>query len=139
MSSFMAGNEKIAHLDFVQSLVRSHDAPSLLAKGSSIVVVLFVYGAYLFAPAAGEVRLGLLALIGAFLVFVLWLVDGHYTAIRASYVALYDEVRQSETTDFSLDASRFKTASRTGKLLVSQPAYLYIGSIVAIAALSFTV
>lgn len=132
------GSEKIAHLGFVQSVIRSHEAPALMAKAAAIVVVLFVYAAYLFAPPTGTVRLSLLALIGAFLVFVLWLVDGHYNSIRASYVALYDEVRRAENTDFSLDASRFKTTDQTSKLLISQPSLLYIGSIVAIAALSLT-
>lgn len=140
MSTTVISSEaKIAHLALVQSIIQSHDAPSLLTKGSSIVVVLFVYAAYLFAPAAGGVRLGLMALIGAFLVFVLWLVDGHYAAVKAAYVQLYEKVRKADSTDFALDASEFKTAKQTSRVLFSKPAYLYIGGLVAIAALSFTV
>lgn len=138
---------RIAHLGFVHKIIQTYDVQSLAAKLAALVVVIAVFlartsglaqsAALLVGAGPERASSQLFAVTGAFLVFVLWVVDASWQQRRSAYLDLYDDVRQAERVDFDIRIDgRGKPEHLVSALFHRPTCYLYMGSAVAIALLA---
>lgn len=95
----MASENKLKHLEFIQSVINRMSANSFLLKGWGVTLV-----AALFALAANDPNTRYVVV--AYLpVLVFWLIDGYFLSQERSFRALYNEIRKKkdDEIDFSMD------------------------------------
>ena len=88
---------KLKHLEFIQGVVGRLASASFQVKGWSVVLVsaLLVLG-----TRVGLFELGFVSLIP---VLVFWGLDGYFLSQERLFRKLYDQVREEESVDFSMD------------------------------------
>ena len=99
----MASENKLKHLEFIQSVINRMSGNSFLLKGWSVTLV-----AALFALAARDANKHYI--IVAYLpVLAFWIIDAYFLAEERSFRGLYDEARKKkeDETDFSMDTKGF--------------------------------
>ncbi|MCX7640852.1 MAG: hypothetical protein N2Z23_10485 [Pyrinomonadaceae bacterium] len=95
---------KIKHLEFIQSVINRMANNSFLMKGWAITLV-----AALFALSSRDANKNYIVV--SFLpVIVFWILDRYYLSRERGFSCLYDKVRtlDEKDIDFSLDISEFK-------------------------------
>ena len=105
--------EKVRHLEFIQSAINRMANNSFLLKGWAVTLT-----GGLLALTFKEINRRYLSIsLGALILF--WLLDGYYLSRERRFIALYDTVRRKhgETTDFSMDITSL--GSRWGWLSCS--------------------
>lgn len=95
--------EKLKHLEFIQSAVARMSANSFLIKGWSVTLV-----AAIFALAAKDAN-SKFALVAFFPITLFWGLDAYYLSQERKYRDLFREVAGSDSlkASFDMDASRF--------------------------------
>jgi len=95
---------KIKHLEFIQSIINRMANHSFLMKGWAITLV-----AALFALASKDANKKYIVI--AFLpVIIFWILDGYFLSRERLFRRLYDKVRNldEKEIDFSMDISKFE-------------------------------
>ena len=95
---------KIKHLEFIQSIINRMASNSFIVKGWAITLV-----AALFALSSKDANKNYIII--AFLpVIIFWILDGYFLSRERAFRILYDRVRNldEKEIDFSLDISQFK-------------------------------
>ena len=95
---------KIKHLEFIQSIINRMASNSFIMKGWAITLV-----AALFALSSKDANKNYIII--AFLpVIIFWILDGYFLSRERAFRLLYDKVRNldEKEIDFSLDISQFK-------------------------------
>ncbi len=97
-------DNKIKHLEFIQSIINRMAGNSFIMKGWAITLV-----AALFALSSKDANKNYIVI--AFLpVIIFWILDGYFLSRERAFRFLYDKVRNldEKEIDFSLDISQFK-------------------------------
>ena len=96
--------EKIAHLEFLQGVIKRMSTNSFLLKGWSLALV-----SALFAFGAKDAQTIFVAL-ALFPIIMLWILDGYYLQQERLFKQLYNEARLSSTSveTFSMDTSSYR-------------------------------
>lgn len=95
------------HLEFIQNIITRMNSNSFLIKGWSVTLI-----SALFALAAKDVNLRYV-LISYLVIPTFWLLDGFFIATERQYRDLYDKIRKSPKTDFTMDVREFIKGNRT--------------------------
>ena len=95
---------KIKHLEFIQTIINRMAANSFLIKGWAITLV-----AALFALSSKDANKNYI-IISFLPVIIFWILDAYFLSRERSFRCLYDKVRNLDENevDFSLDISQFK-------------------------------
>lgn len=97
-------DNKIKHLEFIQSIINRMAGNSFIMKGWAITLV-----AALFALSSKDANKNYIVI--AFLpVIIFWILDGYFLSRERAFRCLYDKVRtlDEKEIDFSLDISHLK-------------------------------
>jgi hypothetical protein len=119
-------DNKLKHLEFIQSVISRMAGNSFLLKGWSVTLA-----AALFALAAKDANHRLI-LLAYYPVLVFWILDGYFLSQERRYRALYDEVRQltAEDINFSMDTRSLKKGrNRWGAATLSNTLMLFYGAV----------
>jgi len=94
---------KLKHLEFIQSIVSRMAANSFIVKGWSITLV-----AILFTLSSTSTSNGYIA-ISFIPVLMFWILDGFFISRERAFRSLYDHVRKLriDEVDFSMNISSF--------------------------------
>lgn len=105
----MENNNKIKHLEFLQSVITRMNSNSFLIKGWTVTIV-----SALFALASKDANINYV-LVSYIAIPIFWILDGFYISQERQYRDLYKEVasKQDDIIDFSMDASKFNKGDRT--------------------------
>ena len=124
-------DERIKHLEFIQSIVTRLSTNSFIIKGWAITV-----SAAIFAFEAKEQnwRVAAVALLP---IIAFWLLDAYFLRQERLFRKLYDQVRRQNaaTEPFSMDISPYKQRVRLWKVATSVTILTFYGPIIAIALL----
>lgn len=95
---------KIKHLEFIQSIINRMASNSFIMKSWAITLV-----AALFALSSKDANKNYI-IISFLSVIVFWILDGYFLSRERAFRCLYDKVRNldEKDIDFSLDISEFK-------------------------------
>lgn len=133
----MAASEaKVAHLGFIQRAVHAYDAHGTVTKVAALLVTAGLFYVFLMMADVREGVLQLAAMGGGVILFVLWLTDAYYYQQKLAYSKLYDNARQSEETDFDMNAEKHKEPHAV-QMWRAPVSWLYVAQIGAVAFLSF--
>jgi len=101
----MGGENKLKHLEFIQSVINRLSGNSFLLKGWSVTLV-----AALFALAARDANKNYF-LVAYLPVLIFWIIDAYFLSQERKFRSLYDEVRtkREEEIDFSMDTRSYRT------------------------------
>ena len=101
--------QKIKHLEFIQSIVNRMAANSFLIKGWCITLV-----SAMFALAANDTNTKFI-LIAYIPVPVFWILDSYYLWQERLFRALYDNIRVADENliDFSMDTMVYRGGKNT--------------------------
>jgi len=99
----MALENKLKHLEFIQSVISRMSGNSFLLKGWSVTLV-----AALFALAAKDSDRKYIV-VAYFPVLVFWILDAYFLSQERLFRNLYDSVRakKEDEIDFSMDTKSF--------------------------------
>ena len=100
-------SDKTKHLEFIQATVVRMNSNSFMIKGWMITLV-----SALFALAAkdADTRFVMVTYVA---IPAFWVLDGFYVSQERRYRALYDAVRESASTTFSMDTTPFDNGRNT--------------------------
>lgn len=123
----MGSENKLKHLEFIQSVINRMSGNSFLLKGWSVTLV-----AALFALAAKDSDKKYIV-VAYFPVLVFWILDAYFLSQERHFRSLYDAVRAKieDEIDFSMDTKNFidGKASWTAAFF-SRPLLIFYGSMV---------
>jgi len=124
----MGSENKLKHLEFIQSVVNRMASNSFLLKGWSVTLV-----AALFALAAKDANKNYI--IVAYLpVGIFWIVDAYFLSQERLFRSLYDDVRKKkeDEIDFSMNAEQFRGGPNSwASSFLSKTLLLFYCSLVA--------
>lgn len=105
----MSSENKLKHLEFIQSVINRMPGISFLLKGWSVTLV-----AALFALAAKDANKSYV-LVAYLPVLVFWNIDAYFLSQERAFRSLYDSVRQKDEDEinFSMDTKSFQTAGNS--------------------------
>jgi hypothetical protein len=138
-SSGQTREDRIKHLEFIQSAISRMAGNSFLIKGWSITIA-----AAFFALAAKDSKPGF-ALLALFPALSFWGLDAYYLRLERLFRKLYDEVRSLSGDDlrervgpFSLriDAYSGRVGSWFQTLFAGSVAWLHVAIVASIAAVA---
>lgn len=100
---------KIKHLEFIQSVISRMASNSFVIKGWVVTLM-----AAVFAVSTG-IQNSFIPFLNYFIVPVFWILDGYYLSQERKFRGLYDNVRgkPNNEIDFSMDTSLFKEGRYT--------------------------
>ena len=100
---------KIKHLEFIQSVITRMNSNSFLLKGWTITLI-----SALFALAAKDANLNFV-LVSYIVIPIFWILDGFYISQERQYSDLYTNVASKDEAniDFSMNASGYCKGNRT--------------------------
>jgi hypothetical protein len=129
--------EKIAHLEFIQQVIKRMSTNSFLIKGWSVALV----SAILAVAATNKDLEPLLVLIAYFPASVLWILDGYYLYQERLFKKLYDDVRTPNTAvgDFSMDVSKYRDNTQTWRKATFSRTLLIFHGCILMAILIVTI
>ena len=94
-------DDKLKHLEFIQSVINRMAQNSFLIKGWTVTLV-----AALFALAAKDSNRDFV-LVAYFPTIIFWLLDSYFLYQERLFRKVYDSVRLKDTIDFSLNTKDF--------------------------------
>ena len=97
---------KLKHLEMIQGVINRLASNSFRIKGWSVVVATAVLA---LGTRSESFEMVLVALVP---VLVFWWLDGYYLSRENLFCDLYDRVRTSAETDFSMDVSDLRKPGR---------------------------
>ena len=100
----MGSENKLKHLEFIQSVINRMSGNCFLLKGWSVTLV-----AALFALAAKDANKNYV--IVAYLpVIIFWVIDAYFLSQERLFRSLYDDIRKkkNEEIDFSMETAPFR-------------------------------
>lgn len=123
---------KLKHLEFIQSIINRMSSNSFLIKGWCITLV-----AGIFALSVKDSNQGYVVII--FIpVIIFWILDGYYLSQERLFRSLYDSIRvkKDNKINFSMKTSSFKTCRNSWFCSMFSPTLLFfytalIGAILA--------
>ena len=120
--------EKVKHLEFIQSAINRMASQSFLLKGW---VVTLTGG--LLALTFKEINRRYL-LVSVAVVILFWFLDAYYLSRERRFIALYESVRRKhgEGTDFSMDLGTFGSRCGWGACAASKTLTLFYGGLLAV-------
>ena len=120
--------EKIKHLEFIQSAINRMANHSFLLKGWAVTLT-----GGLLALTFKEVNRRYLLISLAVLV-LFWLLDAYYLSRERRFIALYETVRKKhgESTDFSMDIGSFGSRWGWAACAVSKTLALFYGGLLVV-------
>ena len=122
----MANEEKMKHLDLIQSVITRMASNSFLLKGWSVTLASALFG---LSAKDSEPRLALLALLP---IVTFWGLDAYYLGYERQFRKLYSAAADAATTDFKMTP---EALGFTGWLnAVFLPAVLWLYLPLALAA-----
>ena len=95
-------DNKVAHLEMIQRVITRMASNSFLIKRWSVTLV-----AALFALAAANTNV-MFVCLAFFPTFMFWALDAYFLRQESLFRELYEDVRQAELVDFSMDTQRFE-------------------------------
>lgn len=98
--------DKLKHLEMIQGVINRLASNSFRIKGWSVVLVTAVLA---LGARSGSFEMILAALVP---VLVFWGLDGYYLSRENLFCDLYDNVRISAETDFSMDVTNLEKPGR---------------------------
>jgi|SRR6267143_64236 len=100
----MGSENRLKHLEFIQSVINRMSGNSFLLKGWSVTLV-----AALFALAAKDANKNYV-IVAYMPVLIFWVLDAFFLSQERQFRSLYDGVRSktNEETDFSMDTAPFR-------------------------------
>jgi hypothetical protein len=98
---------QVKHLEMLQAVITRMNTNSFMIKGWMITLV-----SAIFALAAKDANQSYV-IITYICIPAFWLLDAFYLSQERQYRALYDTVRTSQNTDFSMDASKYRSGRNT--------------------------
>lgn len=95
---------KLKHLEFIQSAVNRLASGSFFIKGWAITIVVALFA--LFVKNINQRFI----FIAAIPLFTFWILDGYFLSRERAFRSLYDNVRNtdSDKIDFSMDITNFR-------------------------------
>lgn len=123
----MGSENKLKHLEFIQSVISRMASNSFLLKGWSVTLV-----AALFALAAKDSDKKYIV-VAYFPVLVFWILDAYFLAQERCFRNLYNSVRakKEEEIDFSMDTKPLvDEKARWTATFFSKTLYVFYGSMV---------
>jgi len=110
--NFMSNNDlKVKHLEFIQNVITRMNSNSFMIKGWTITIVAALLA--LSANASSNFPSCFFVYIASLVIIVFWVLDAFYLSQERQYRSLFDEVRNRDNTDFSMNASGFNSGSNT--------------------------
>ncbi len=94
----------VKHMEMIQGVISRLAHDSFLVKGWSMTLL----AAGVIFITRGEVRSDCVILAFIVPVFGFWILDAYFLWQERLFRQLYDEIRQQETTDFSMDLTKHK-------------------------------
>lgn len=97
-------DNKIKHLEFIQSIITRMNTNSFLIKGWVVTLM----AAVLAVSTTKDTEI--IPFLNYLILPVFWLLDAYYLSQERKYRSLYNDVREKTETqiDFNLDASSYK-------------------------------
>jgi hypothetical protein len=124
--------QKIKHLEFIQSAISRMANNSFLLKGWAVTLT----GGLLALTFKETNRHYLLVSLVVLMSF--WLLDSYYLSRERKFIALYDTVRIGlEGTDFSMDTGSFGTPWDWAECAFSKTMVLFYGGLFAVHLLVY--
>ena len=120
--------QKIAHLEFIQEVIKRMSTNSFLIKGWTVTLVSALFVVTVTTKDAQP----LFVLLAYFPAIALWILDAYYLHQERLFKKLYDEVRLPDSTvkDFSMDTSRYEGASQSWRqAMLSKTLLIFHGCI----------
>jgi hypothetical protein len=116
--------DKFKHLEFIQGIINRMGQNSFLIKGWTITLV-----SALFALSAKDSNL-MFVIVAYFPAITFWILDGYFIYQEKLFRKLYDTVRMTETTDFSLNTKELDNGfSDWASAILSKTILLFYGSV----------
>ncbi len=121
--------QKLKHLEFIQSTINRMANNSFLLKGWAVSLSGAVF-ALSFKELDPRYIYISLVIIGLF-----WVLDGYYLAIEKNFIRLYDHTRKKfdAEIDFSMDANKFSEEWGWCECVLSKTLILFYGGLFAVA------
>lgn len=117
---------KYKHLEFIQGIINRMGQNSFLIKGWTITLV-----SALFALSTKDSNM-MFVIIVYFPAITFWILDGYFIYQERLFRKLYDTVRTTETTDFSLNTKELDNGfSDWASAILSKTILLFYGSVLA--------
>jgi len=100
----MGSENKLKHLEFIQSVINRMSGNSFLLKGWSVTLV-----AALFALAAKDANKNYV-IVAYIPVLMFWVLDAFFLSQERLFRSLFDDIRErtNEKIDFSMDAAPYR-------------------------------
>jgi hypothetical protein len=122
-------DQRVKHLEMIQSVISRMAANSFVAKGWAVTVAGAIYGF-----AAAHLSWGVAA-VGTIPVIMFWFLDGYYLRKERLYRCLYNEAIDPDSNIqlFSLNAASYMSNERTRRrnVILSETLILFYGVLFA--------
>jgi hypothetical protein len=131
----MVPENKLKHLEFIQTVINRMSGNSFLLKGWSVTLV-----AALFALSAKDAN-NKYIVIAYLPVIIFWLIDAYFLSQERSFISLYNDCRVKDETDFSMDAAKFRKGrnSWVRSFFSTTLLLFYLSTIVVMVVVTFLI
>ena len=99
--------DKEKHLELIENIISRMANCSFLIKGWTLTIVAAVFG---LAAKDSNIKFIIFAYI---IIPCFWILDAFYLSKERQYRSLYDKVRKSSDSDFSMNTSEFNNGKNT--------------------------
>lgn len=99
--------DKEKHLELIENIISRMANCSFLIKGWTLTIVAAVFG---LAAKDSNIKFIIIAYI---IIPCFWILDAFYLSKERQYRSLYDKVRKSSDSDFSMNTSEFNNGKNT--------------------------
>ena len=99
--------DKEKHLELIENIISRMANCSFLIKGWTLTIVAAVFG---LAAKDSNIKFIIIAYI---IIPCFWILDTFYLSKERQYRSLYDKVRKSSDSDFSMNTSEFNNGKNT--------------------------
>ena len=103
----MDEENKVKHIEMIENIISRMANCSFLIKGWTLSIVAAVFG---LAAKDSDIKFVLIAYV---IIPFFWFLDGFYLSQERKYRALYDKVRCSDSTDFTMNTIEFNNGNKT--------------------------
>ena len=99
--------DKEKHLEMIENIISRMANCSFLIKGWTLTIVAAVFG---LAAKDSNIKFIIIAYV---IIPCFWFLDAFYLSKERQYRSLYDKVRKSSDSDFSMNTSEFNNGKNT--------------------------
>lgn len=93
--------QKIKHLELIQGIINRMTLNSFMIKGWCITLVSAIF---VLADKSANIKIIIIAYIST---IVFWILDSYFLYQERLFRSLYDDIRQKDETDFSMDVKKY--------------------------------